>query len=171
MKYFIAIFLILLLAGGAWAWAKYGRFLRHYDNYPAMLEGLYDDTVPTISSKELQNLDKYYLLDTRELAEYKVSHIANAIPFGYDYPSWNAIKNMDKNATIVVYCSVGYRSEKIGEQLQAKGYTKVYNLYGGIFQWFNEGNQVVDTNNKPTDTLHGYNAEWAKWVTRGKVIY
>jgi hypothetical protein len=72
-----------------------------------------------------------------------------------------------------VYCSIGYRSEKIGEQLQKLGYKNVYNLYGSLFAWVNRGYEVVDINNKSTYTVHGYDAKWAKWITnkRYKKVY
>jgi len=48
------------------------------------------------------------------------------------------------------------------------GYKNVYNLYGSIFEWVNDGNEVVDKNNKPTDEVHTYNKKWSKWVEEGK---
>ena len=47
------------------------------------------------------------------------------------YQGWS------KSDTIVLYCSIGYRSEKIGEKLVEMGYGHVFNLYGGIFEWVN----------------------------------
>tara|TARA_B100000768_G_C11171243_1_gene328804 strand:+ start:178 stop:360 length:183 start_codon:yes stop_codon:yes gene_type:complete len=50
--------------------------------------------------------------------------------------------NINKSDIIIVYCTIGYRSEKISEELKLKGYKYVYNLYGGIIQWVNKGNKV-----------------------------
>jgi len=36
------------------------------------------------------------------------------------------------------------------------GYTNVSNLYGGIFEWVNQGNNVVDDNNRITPKVHAY---------------
>ena len=47
-----------------------------------------------------------------------------------------------------MYCSIGKRSEKVTQKLKKAGYNNVSNLYGGIFEWVNQGNEVVDTNNK-----------------------
>jgi 3-mercaptopyruvate sulfurtransferase SseA len=70
-----------------------------------------------------------------------------------------------------VYCSVGYRSERVGEKLQKLGYQNVYNIYGGIFEWKNEGMQVVNRQNQPTDSVHTYNKNWSKWLLKGVKVY
>ena len=76
----------------------------------------------------------------------------------------------NKNKTIVVYCSIGYRSEKIAEKLRRKGYT-VFNLYGGIFDWKNKGNTVVDSLGNTTEKVHAYNEAWSKWLFNGQKVY
>ena len=77
----------------------------------------------------------------------------------------------DKNATIIVYCSVGIRSEDIAEKLQKAGYKNVFNLFGGIFEWKNKQNVVVDTNNNPTEKVHTFSKEWSKWLKKGIKVY
>jgi predicted sulfurtransferase len=77
---------------------------------------------------------------------------------------------IDKNTPIVVYCSIGYRSEKVGEKLLNEGFT-VYNLYGGIFNWKNSNNPVVDNNEIATQKVHCFNQEWSKWLLKGEKIY
>lgn len=129
-------------------------------------------TVQDISVEEVsQQLDKVILLDTRERKEYEVSHLPNAIWVGYDDFDIKRLGDVPKNAKVVTYCSVGYRSERIGEKLQKAGYTDVSNLKGSIFKWVNEGLSVVDINNQPTEKVHGYNEKWGKWVKKGKVVY
>ncbi len=54
-----------------------------------------------------------------------------------------------EESKVVVYCSVGYRSEKIAEKLKAAGYKNVFNLYGGIFEWENQNLPVYDSNGEP----------------------
>lgn len=107
---------------------------------------------------------KYTILDAREKKEYDVSHIPQAISIGYNAFDINAIKSIAKDEPIVVYCSVGYRSEKIAEKLMKAGYTNVVNLYGSIFEWVNQGYPVVDTNGQPADAIHTYNRRWSQWV-------
>ena len=131
------------------------------------------ESVSYASVETIKSNPNYVLLDARELKEYKVSHIKNAIHVGYDYFNLNETVStlQNKDATIVVYCSVGIRSEDIAEKLKKAGYKNVYNLFGGIFEWKNKDNTVVDSNNKPTENVHTFNKEWSKWLKKGKKIY
>ncbi len=114
----------------------------------------------------------YIILDTREKEEYEISHIAGAIWVGYDDFDLKRVKEISKTAKVITYCSVGYRSERIGEKLQKAGFRDVYNLYGSIFSWINEDYPLVNGENKPTDKVHGYNKRWGKWVKdSGVVVY
>ena len=73
--------------------------------------------------------------------------------------------------TVILYCSVGYRSEKAGEKLLEKGYKNVLNLHGGIFEWKNSGYEVVDPKGEHTDRVHTYNKEWSEYLDKGIKIY
>lgn len=136
------------------------------------MNDLYKHTVPLIQSNQLKNqLSDVVLLDTRSEAEYQISHLPNAKMIIYDEFDISQIKDVPKDAPIVVYCSVGYRSERIGEKLKDAGYANVNNLYGGIFDWKNQGYEVVGSNNLPTDSVHTYNKSWSKWLYKGIKIY
>lgn len=143
--------------------------------YYAMLKTLYKNSVKTISvndlQKEIGQKDKPVLLDARASKEYNVCHITGGRWVGYEDFSLNKVKNIPKNSPIVVYCSVGYRSERIGEQLQKAGYTNVRNLYGGIFEWINAGYNVFDNQQNITTKVHGYSTSWGIWVKKGEVVY
>lgn len=136
--------------------------------YEEKLESLYKGTVETVKSKEIP-VDAV-LLDTREKEEFDVSHIPNAIFSGYKDFNIDALKDLSKTDTIVVYCSVGYRSERIGEKLQKMGFSKVFNLYGGIFEWKNTGNEVVNAQGLTTEKVHTYNKKWSQWLTHGEKV-
>ncbi|MCR9287681.1 MAG: rhodanese-like domain-containing protein [Bacteroidetes bacterium] len=128
-------------------------------------------TIPTISVPSLKKeLNDVYIFDTRSKEEFEVSHIPNAQYLGY----WNfdkkKLKDIPKNSKIVLYCSIGYRSEKIGEQLQKNGFTNVHNLYGSIFEWVNQGNEVVNKNDITVKKVHTYNRQWSEWVNEGSAI-
>lgn len=135
-------------------------------DFSKKIDGLISFTVPLISVNELsKNKDKFIIFDARERAEYDVSHIPEAIFVGYSNFNVESIKNIPKEKQIVVYCSIGYRSEKIGEKMLRLGYKNVYNLYGSIFEWANEKYPLVSSNGKTTNTVHSYNKSWSKWVT------
>lgn len=121
--------------------------------------------VPVISVDSFHSeKDNFFILDSRSPAEYEVSHIQDAHFLDYTNPDYNMLQNISHGTPIVVYCSVGYRSEKIGEQLQEMGYTQVFNLYGSIFEWANDGFPIVNSQGEPTDSLHTYNKKWSAFV-------
>lgn len=140
--------------------------------FDAMIDSTLQKTVPFITSDNLlENYENYTILDSREINEYNISHLKKAIHVGYDNFNMNTTsKKLSLNTPIVVYCSVGYRSEKIAEKLIKKGY-KVYNLYGGIFDWKNKKNTVINTSNIETNKVHCYNEEWSKWLVNGEKVY
>ncbi len=125
-------------------------------------------SVKTVSPNDVKKMPDAVLLDAREREEYDVSHLPNAVFVGYKDFEKKALANVPKEQPIVVYCSIGYRSEKIGEKLQKMGFTNVHNLYGSIFEWVNEGNQVVDNQGNTTKKVHTFNKSWSKWVDEGK---
>ena len=116
--------------------------------------------------------EKVVLLDTRERKEYEISHIPGAIWVGYDDFDVERVKELAKDSKIVTYCSVGYRSERIGEKLMKEGFSDVSNLKGSIFKWVNEGHELEDNEGQLTAKVHGFNKKWGKWVKKGdQVIY
>jgi len=139
--------------------------------YDLMLQTLLSGSVPSVSVDSLKHLrDNVVLLDTRSRNEYEVSHIKGAQFVGYKSFDSTKVAGLPKDTAIVAYCAVGYRSEKIAEQLQQMGFTNVKNLYGGVFEWKNQGNTVV-TDNGPTDKVHAYDRLWGRWLNKGKKVY
>lgn len=124
--------------------------------------------VDELKSK-LESNDSLVLLDTRSFEEYEVSFLKNAIWIGYKEFDKDNVKSIDKNAEIIVYCSVGVRSEKIGEELKSLGFENIKNLYGGIFLWVNKGYPVY-INGAQTEKIHSYNKRWEKYITAGKKV-
>lgn len=136
------------------------------------LKQLNSGSVPYIYVNELQEESDKVFLDTRKREEYEVSHLKNAIWVGYKDFQKDSItaKVTDKNTPIVVYCSIGVRSEDIGEKLQKAGFTNVENLYGGIFEWKNQGKPVYK-NDSETDSVHTFNKQWGKLLNSGIKVY
>lgn len=139
--------------------------------YRAMLGKLLSHSVPECSvATAADEPAKAVFLDAREPEEYAVSHIQGALPVGYDHFDLASIQNLPKDTAIVVYCSVGYRSEKIAEKLIRAGFTRVSNLYGGIFEWVNEDHPVVNEQG-PTDRVHAFDRKWGVWLNKGTKVY
>lgn len=142
-------------------------------SFDRLLNSMLSKEVPTVSVKQLstENLDKLVLLDAREKPEYNVSHLKNARWVGYDDFNMQRVSGVRKDAPIVIYCSIGVRSEKIGKRLQDAGFTNVRNLYGSIFEWVNQENPVYDNSGKRTNKVHAYNRVWGVWLNEGEKVY
>ena len=144
------------------------------DSLSELLKKHNSESIPYISIQELaMPKTEVILLDARETEEYNVSHLEDAIHIGYDDFDINSVTKQikDKSAVIVVYCSLGVRSEDIGEQLKKAGYTNIFNLYGGIFEWKNKGYSVYNSEEKLTEDVHAFSKAWSKWLLKGNKIY
>jgi rhodanese-related sulfurtransferase len=160
------IAIVLILSFGffsVWAQVKSGA-------YRTMLRTLLSHSVPEIGIQQAASNNSCVFLDAREPREYEVSHIKGAIPIGFDHFDLSQLPDFNPDTAIVVYCSVGYRSEKIAERLLAAGYRNVSNLYGGLFEWVNQGHPVVNQNG-PTQQVHAFSRSWGIWLQRGKKVY
>ena len=138
--------------------------------FDSLLTSILEHDVVEITVSELDTVGTLYL-DARTKKEFDISHIQGAYWVGYEDFDIVRLSKIDKDSKLVVYCSVGYRSEKITERLLLKGYSDVSNLYGGIFEWVNEGNTVVDSLNKLTNNIHAYNRKWGFWLLKGDKVY
>lgn len=139
------------------------------------IQSLVSGTVPYIHednlNEKITNGEDLIILDTRSINEFNTSHISGAKFIDYDDFDPKMVEGLDKEKEVVVYCSVGYRSEKIGEKLQDMGFKNVKNLYGGIFDWKNNGHNVVTNTKQVTDSVHTYNKNWSKWLLKGVKVY
>lgn len=131
------------------------------------------ESVPYIQVAKAIKMDSIVFLDAREIEEYEVSHLKNAVWVGYDTFDAEIVKDSipDTSTSIVVYCSIGVRSEDIGEKLQKLGYSNIQNLYGGIFKWKNLGYPVFDSIGNETEKVHAYSKLWGKLLTKGEKVY
>lgn len=132
------------------------------------------ESIPYISVEDLKTeKESVILLDSREEKEFNTSHLQNAICVGYDSFNLDVVKPKlpNKDSKIVVYCSLGIRSEDIAEKLKKAGYTNVYNLYGGIFEWKNNDLEVLNSQKQPTDSVHTFSKEWSRWLKKGIKVY
>lgn len=142
--------------------------------YKQLLRTLYRNTVPTVPAaalaQELVAPAPPLLLDVRTPVEYRVSHLRGASFVNFDSIATAQFVGLDRSQPVVVYCSVGVRSERLGERLHALGFRNVRNLYGGLFEWVNEGHPVVDSAGL-TINVHPYSPLWSPWLKRGRKTY
>ncbi|MDF2158442.1 rhodanese-like domain-containing protein [Algoriphagus sp. CAU 1675] len=138
--------------------------------YKALLMTLYENDFPVLKPIEITDLDKFNVLDAREEEEFKVSHLPGATWVGFDTFSMKNVESLDKEKPVLIYCTVGARSQEIGKRLREAGFKQVFNLYGGIIEWSNQG-RTLESDGKPTTKVHTYSKSWGIWLTKGEKVY
>ena len=80
------------------------------------------------------------IVDVRENNEWQEQHVPNAIhiPLG-ELSSRLTELDAYKNSAIIAQCRSGKRSLQAAETLKSAGFTKVYNLEGGLNAWQKAG--------------------------------
>ena len=97
--------------------------------------GGYQKITPVVVKERLDKGEKLIIVDVRTKEEYDSGHIANSLLIPYDEIEKKAPALLtDKNATIIVYCRTGRRSEIAAKALIGIGYTNVADM-GGISDW------------------------------------
>jgi rhodanese-related sulfurtransferase len=119
--------------------------------------------VPTVTTdslaERLAGPSRPVLLDARSPEEYAVSHLRGARHIDPEATQFPALDTLARDTTIVVYCSVGYRSARIASRLRGHGFENVANLKGSIFRWANEGRPVV-RGDSTVRAVHPYDGTW-----------
>jgi len=101
--------------------------------------------VPELAPRELRaRLDRgeeVFILDVREPHEYQICNLGgHLIPLG-DLP--RRVHELDSSRTIVAHCRSGKRSAEAVAFLRSSGFTRVWNLKGGILAWSDEVDSSV----------------------------
>lgn len=163
MRFLSVWSLVLLLHTSVFGQTKLDKTLKKFNA----------ETVPYIYTENIPDTKSFTLLDTRKKEEYDVSHLPNAVWVGdKEFNPNNVLEEIpNKEKPIIVYCSIGVRSEDIGEKLLALGYTDVKNLYGGIFQWKNNDKLIYNAKEQPTDSVHTFSKHWGKLLLKGIKVY
>jgi rhodanese-related sulfurtransferase len=135
MKSFILKFLLLFIfSASSLSCAQNTKAKKDTDQVETISE---DKVVSLISPDELNNLKDIQLIDVRTPEEFSEGHLDNAININYFDDTF--IKDMssklDKSKPIYIYCKIGGRSGKASKKLEKEGFTKVYDLEGGILNW------------------------------------
>jgi rhodanese-related sulfurtransferase len=122
-KYFQLSFMILLM-GCAVAKADMGE-------------------IESISPKEASAMyadKKAVIVDVREDSEWNEQHIPGSIhiPLAQLNERLSELKQY-KDSTVITQCKTGGRSAKALNELKSAGFSKVYNMEGGIMAWDKAG--------------------------------
>jgi monothiol glutaredoxin len=92
--------------------------------------------VKSLSAKELKRMMDFgevELFDVRPESERALASITHARSL--DAKGRSYLENLTKDTPVALHCHHGVRSRAAAEQLLREGFTKVYNVEGGIEAW------------------------------------
>ncbi|MBI5231435.1 MAG: rhodanese-like domain-containing protein [Coriobacteriales bacterium] len=94
------------------------------------------------------------IIDVREPAEFQMGRIPGAVnvPVG---TIETAAKNWDRNATYVVYCATGARSQTAVDAMKAMGFTNIKHFSQGIQAYTGQVDSSEQTSQQPTVQTDG----------------
>ena len=83
-------------------------------------------------------------LDVRTPSEFNEGHIEGASLIDFQSGNFeNEIASLYKNQTYAIYCRSGNRSGEAVKVMTEAGFTKIYNLDGGVIDWASAGLPLV----------------------------
>ncbi len=89
----------------------------------------------------------FVIIDVRTPDEYQSFHIEGATNINFYSKDFQKIlSTLPKDKTYLIYCRSGHRSGITKEIMENLGFTKIYNLKGGINSWVKEELPTVSGN-------------------------
>jgi rhodanese-related sulfurtransferase len=123
-------------------------FLRYLQlGFVAILLGCADvESIDSISPKEasvMTSEQKAVIIDVREDSEWNEQHIPGAIHIPLAQLNDRLLElEQYKQSPVITQCKAGGRSAKAFDVLKLAGFSKVYNMDGGIMAWEKAGLQT-----------------------------
>jgi len=92
--------------------------------------------VATEFANKIKELPNASIVDVRTPEEFLKGHIQNALNYNWNGNEFDKqIALLDKSKPVFVYCLSGGRSSSAANKMRSDGFTKVYELEGGIMKW------------------------------------
>jgi len=96
----------------------------------------YESIAAVNFAEKIKTTSQAAIIDVRSPEEFAGQHIDNAINIDWNGDNFEGkIGKYDKSKPIFVYCMSGGRSKKAAEKLSELGFSKIYELQGGIMKW------------------------------------
>jgi monothiol glutaredoxin len=108
-----------------------GGFRIDNPNEPARVRQL----SPKDLARMLQSEPRPRLIDVRTEREHGIAHIAGGVLLE---DAEQELESLERDTPLVFYCHTGVRSQNAAEQYLREGFTRVFNLAGGIDAWSRE---------------------------------
>lgn len=118
---------------------------------------------------KLKSMSDAVLVDVRTVSEFQGGHLANALNYPINAPDFEKkMAAIDKKKPVFVYCLSGGRSNTAAQKLKGMGFTRVYDMEGGIMKWRASGlpETTAATKSKKSMTL----AEYTQLTTKKSLV-
>ena len=161
-RYFVALSWFFLLLSTAKAQVQFGHprpeaLQAKWPKFDVYLKENLKFNVPTTTVpqilEELKQGRSLILLDARSLEQYEAGHIPKARRVGFDDFGPEKVWMLDREAEIIVYCTVSRKSEAVAAYLQDMGFKRVRNLYGSVIEWVNYRQPLINSKGEPSQIL------------------
>lgn len=153
LKLTILLLILLNFSSKSMAQTDQEKLQKITEMYQQLSKNMQVNSISPASIQEkIKKGEKIIFVDVREKNEQEISTLPHAIT------SDEFEKRIQEfsETTIVVYCTIGYRSGKYCEKLKN---IKAYNLAGGVLAWSHAHGEFT-LNNKPTTEVHTYSKDW-----------
>jgi len=91
-------------------------------------------------------------LDVRTPGEVQRGHLPNASVIDFNDPKFQQkVELLPREKPVFVYCASGVRSGAAAAMMAQMGFTRVYDLQGGIGSWAREGYPIDRSDTAPAD--------------------
>jgi rhodanese-related sulfurtransferase len=95
---------------------------------------------PRQFADKLKATTEAQLIDVRTSGEYNEGHIKKAANIDWNGDGFDdKVSKLDKNAPVFLYCRSGKRSSSAAKRMKSLGFSKIYELEGGITKWEADG--------------------------------
>lgn len=85
---------------------------------------------------KLQQTPEAQVVDVRTPEEFKKNHVKGALNVNINSDEFEKqVAALDKTKPVMVYCLSGGRSEKAAAYMRKQGFSKVYEMDGGMMKW------------------------------------
>ncbi len=108
--------------------------------WPLARRGSGGPSVNTLEATQMINREEALMLDVREQAEYAQAHILNSrgLPLSQIEARIGDLEKF-KDKPVIVVCASGNRSSAAAAILRKNGFSRVFNLSGGLAAWQQAG--------------------------------
>ena len=100
------------------------------------------ETISVDEAARLRDADAQ-IVDVRETVEWRRGHIPGVLHIPVHAIGRRGPDELDAERPVVLMCASGHRSTLAARTLTKQGFTKVYDVHGGMIAWQRKGLPVV----------------------------